>query len=55
MSPTIQVADASKPYQIASISKQFTAAAVLLLEDQKKLSLDDHVSRYLARHNWPGT
>src|SRR5262249_42642720 len=29
------------PYQIASISKQFTAAAILLLEDQGKLSLDD--------------
>ena len=48
MSPSIPVADASKPYQIASISKQFTAAAVLMLEDRKQLRLDDHVSRYLA-------
>jgi D-alanyl-D-alanine carboxypeptidase len=35
------------PYQIASISKQFTAAAILLLEDQGKLSLDDTVSKYV--------
>jgi len=35
------------PYQIASNSKQFTAAAMLLLEDDGKLSLDDKVSKYL--------
>lgn len=35
------------PYQIASISKQFTAAAILLLEDAGKLSLDDKVSKYV--------
>lgn len=35
------------PYQIASNSKQFTAMALLLLEDEGKLSLDDHVSKYL--------
>ncbi|RIA46905.1 CubicO group peptidase (beta-lactamase class C family) [Hephaestia caeni] len=35
------------PYQIASISKQFTAAALLLLEDQGKLTLDDPVSKYV--------
>jgi CubicO group peptidase (beta-lactamase class C family) len=35
------------PYQIASISKQFTAMALLLLEDEGKLSLDDHVAKYL--------
>ena len=39
--------DASLPYQIASISKQFTAAALLLLEDDGKLSLDDTVAKYL--------
>lgn len=36
------------PYQIASISKQFTAAAILLLQRDGKLSLDDHVSRYVS-------
>jgi CubicO group peptidase (beta-lactamase class C family) len=35
------------PYQIASNSKQFTAMALLLLEDEGKLSLDDKVSKYL--------
>jgi D-alanyl-D-alanine carboxypeptidase len=34
------------PYQIASISKQFTAMALLLLEDEGKLSLDDKVGKY---------
>ncbi|MGC9292949.1 MAG: serine hydrolase domain-containing protein [Acidobacteriaceae bacterium] len=33
-------------YSIGSISKQFTAAAILLLEQQGKLSLDDTVSRW---------
>jgi CubicO group peptidase (beta-lactamase class C family) len=37
----------SLPYQIASNSKQFTAMALLLLEDEGKLSLDDHVSKYV--------
>lgn len=39
--------DARLPYQIASVSKQFTAAALLLLEDDGKLSLDDTVAKYL--------
>src|SRR5437870_9136977 len=34
-------------YSIGSISKQFTAAAILLLAEQGKLSLDDHVARWL--------
>jgi D-alanyl-D-alanine carboxypeptidase len=34
-------------YSIGSISKQFTAAAVLLLQEQEKLSLDDKVAKYL--------
>jgi len=33
-------------YAIGSISKQFTAAALLLLQEQGKLSLDDKVSKY---------
>jgi CubicO group peptidase (beta-lactamase class C family) len=39
----------SMRYSIGSISKQFTAAAVLLLAEQGKLSLDDPVSRFV--HN----
>jgi len=34
-------------YSIGSISKQFTAAALLMLEEDGKLSLDDRVSRWL--------
>jgi D-alanyl-D-alanine carboxypeptidase len=40
-------ARADLPYQIASNSKQFTAMALLLLHDEGKLSLDDHVAKYI--------
>jgi len=33
-------------YSIGSVSKQFTAAAVLLLQEQGRLSLDDKLSKY---------
>ncbi len=39
----------SMRYSIGSISKQFTAAAVLLLAEQGKLSLDDPVSRFVPK------
>ena len=35
-------------YSIGSISKQFTAAAVLMLAQEGKLSLDDTVSKYIS-------
>ena len=41
-------ADAKLPYQIASVSKQYTATALQLLADDGKLSLDDTVSKYIA-------
>ena len=34
-------------YSVGSISKQFTAAAILMLAEQGKLALDDPVSRYV--------
>ena len=37
----------SMRYSVGSISKQFTAAAVLLLAEQGRLSLDDPVSRFV--------
>src|SRR5690348_8585249 len=40
-------ANPALPYQIASNSKQFTAMALMLLEDEGKLSLDDHVAKYI--------
>jgi CubicO group peptidase (beta-lactamase class C family) len=41
---------AAKPgmrYSVGSISKQFTATAILLLQEQGKLSLDDKVAKFL--------
>ncbi len=35
------------PYSIGSISKQFTSTAVLMLQEQGKLSLDDKVGKWL--------
>jgi CubicO group peptidase (beta-lactamase class C family) len=43
---TTRSADANTRYAVGSISKQFTAAAILLLQEQGKLSLDDKVSKY---------
>jgi D-alanyl-D-alanine carboxypeptidase len=34
-------------YSIGSVSKQFTAAAILILQEQGKLSLDDVVGKYV--------
>ena len=46
-SPTLGAAKAAMPYQIASNSKQFIAAAMLLLEDDGKLRLDDKVGKWV--------
>ena len=40
-------ATTAMPFAIGSISKQFTAALILLLQQDGKLSLDDHVGRWL--------
>jgi CubicO group peptidase (beta-lactamase class C family) len=45
--PRLQPAAANTEYQIASVSKQFTAAAVLRLAEQGRLTLDDPVTRYV--------
>jgi CubicO group peptidase (beta-lactamase class C family) len=42
-----QPATADMRYAIGSISKQFTAAALLMLQEEGKLSLDDPVSKYV--------
>ena len=36
-------------YSIGSISKQFTAAAILILQQQGKLSLDDRIAKWLPQ------
>jgi CubicO group peptidase (beta-lactamase class C family) len=35
-------------FQICSVSKQFTAATVLLLADRKRVSLDDRIERWFS-------
>jgi CubicO group peptidase (beta-lactamase class C family) len=40
-------ADTSTRYAVGSISKQFTVAAILLSQEQGKLSIDDKVAKYL--------
>jgi len=45
--PGMKATSPAAKYQIASISKQFTAAAILLLEDEGRLSLDDKVSKWV--------
>jgi D-alanyl-D-alanine carboxypeptidase len=42
-----RIATVSTRFAIGSVSKEFTAAAILLLADHGKLSLDDTVSKYL--------
>lgn len=46
MAPAVKATPATR-YQIASVSKEFVAAAALILQQEGKLSLDDHVSRWL--------
>jgi D-alanyl-D-alanine carboxypeptidase len=42
----VRAADASTRYFVGSVSKQFTAAAILLAAEDGKLSLEDRVSKY---------
>jgi CubicO group peptidase (beta-lactamase class C family) len=46
--PKVEAA-ASMPYAIGSVSKQFTASALLMLQQDGKLSLDDKVGKYLPQ------
>jgi D-alanyl-D-alanine carboxypeptidase len=46
LDPTVSATPEMR-YSIGSISKQFTATAILLLQEQGKLSLDDKVSKWV--------
>ncbi len=46
LEPRVEAAPEMR-YSIGSISKQFTATAILLLQEEGKLSLNDSVARYL--------
>ncbi|MFN8580811.1 MAG: serine hydrolase domain-containing protein [Gemmatimonadaceae bacterium] len=41
-------------YEIGSVTKQFTAASILQLVEQGKLSLDDELTKYLPSYNTQG-
>jgi CubicO group peptidase (beta-lactamase class C family) len=43
-----QAATPDMRYSVGSISKQFTAAAILILQEQGKLKLDDAVGKYVV-------
>lgn len=45
---------ADATYEIGSVTKQFTAAAILLLRDEGRLSLDDDVTKYLPDYPTQG-
>jgi CubicO group peptidase (beta-lactamase class C family) len=46
----------STVYEVGSVSKQFTAAAIVLLSDQGRLRLEDPITRYLPEGSavWSG-
>lgn len=46
----------STVYELGSISKQFTAAAIVLLSEEGRVGLDDAITRYLPESSsiWPG-
>lgn len=46
--------NAHTPMQIASTTKTFTAMAILLLQQEGKLSIDDEFSKYFPQFNYPG-
>jgi hypothetical protein len=43
----VQAIDAKTHFEIGSITKQFTAAAILQLKEQEKLPLDDVLAKYV--------
>lgn len=44
----------SSPFELASLSKQFTAAAILKLASQGKLNLSDYLTKYYPNNPYPG-
>lgn len=44
----------SNSFQLASVSKQFTAAAIMLLQQQGKLNYDDTAGKYISGFPWHG-
>lgn len=49
-----QPADAKTPFRIGSITKQFTAAAIMKLVERGKVGLDDPISKYVPDFDTEG-
>ena len=45
----------STPYNLASISKQFTGMCIALLEEQGKINLSDNIVKYFPQFQFPDT
>lgn len=45
--------DTSSIFELASVSKQFTAAVIMLLKEENKLSYDDLIDKYLPSLPYP--
>jgi CubicO group peptidase (beta-lactamase class C family) len=52
--PGTDIITANTPLHIASVSKTFTAMAVLKLWQDGKLNIDDELSKYITSFNYPG-
>lgn len=45
---------ANTPFHVASVSKTFTAMAILKLAEEGKIKLDEELSKYFPKFNYPG-
>jgi CubicO group peptidase (beta-lactamase class C family) len=51
---SVQAINANTPLHIASVSKTFTAMAILKLQEQGKLSVNDSLTKFFPQFNYPG-
>ena len=51
---TTDTVNENTPFHIASVSKTFTAMVVLKLWQDKKINIDDELSKYFPDFNYPG-
>lgn len=52
--PGTDLITAHTPLHIASVSKTFTAMAILKLQENGQLNIDDELGKYLSSFNYPG-